>query len=255
MPKHYTNILDWKGIILFLLLPNCLGIQVKAQEVKTHKKSESLTELVTYAPGSRKIKDGVYKVMDANNKTLVIGYYRQDKKVGIWNYFNPNGVLVQRYDYSNDSLLMNNNHDEGTLVKYSFEIPDAKIPANTDVTPPVKIGGNNYGFYLLYDIRQIPIQVRNEIATTRAVMNYEFTIGPDGKLESWDISYLDSRMDKEITKNNLSIKHLPEDAYTFIPAKLNGRPVRSKLVYTIPLVVEENNTQKVGSAHNMMTNN
>ncbi|MCC7401256.1 MAG: hypothetical protein IT214_07200 [Chitinophagaceae bacterium] len=252
--KIHIDIFNRKMLSAFLVASLVSGSSyVSGQEIKKSKKSEVLTEIATYAAGSKKIKDGVYKVVDANNKTLVTGYYRQNKKAGIWNYLNPNGVLVQRYDYTNDTLLYNNDADNGTIVRYSFEIPDTTLPADTEVTPPVKVGGNNYGFFLLYETRQIPMQIRNDISRINAVMNYEFTVGPDGKLENWDITYQDVKMDKELKKENLSIRHLPEDAYTFIPAKLDGKPVRSKLIYTIPLIIEENNTQKTGGSHNMMT--
>jgi hypothetical protein len=48
--------------------------------------------------------------------------------------------------------------------------------------------------------------------------------------------YKGSNVAEAATKQN--IYHLPEDAYTFIPAKVNGKPVRSKLTYVVPLSVD-----------------
>lgn len=238
----------------FLLLLLGLTANVYAQDTRTTHMSESLTQMYTYKGGDKKMKDGLSKVLDEKNNVLAMGYYRQNQKAGVWNYYNPQGVVVQQYDYAKNALLSNNNYDGGSIVKYSFDIPDENIPGNARVEPPVKVGGINYGFFLLYNTRQIPKELRNETSTIQAALSYEFTVGADGKLERWDIVYLDEATDKPIRKENQSIKHLPEDAYDFIAAKVDGKPVRSKLIYIIPLKIKENSTQRVGDSHNIVSN-
>lgn len=250
MKTYYMHSLMKKSM-LFLAVALAGGTAF-AQDTRTTRMSESLTEVYSYLPGDKKMKEGICKVLDENNNVLAMGYYRQNRKAGVWNYYNPKGIVVQQYDYAKNALLSNNNYDGGSIVHYNYDIPGETIAQGAKVEPPVKVGGINYGFFLLYETRQIPKDLKNDNTMLNAAMSYEFTIGPDGKLEKWDISYLDETTDKEIRKESQSVKHLPEDAYTFVAAKVDGKPVRSKLIYIIPLKIKESNSQRVGDSHYIM---
>jgi len=41
-------------------------------------------------------------------KTAVMGNYSGNKKIGIWSYYYPNGILACQYDFTKDSMIRNN---------------------------------------------------------------------------------------------------------------------------------------------------
>ncbi len=57
-----------------------------------------------------------------------------------------------------------------------------------------------------------------------------------GKLEDFNIKYTSTFYNAEFKQ---SIKDLHGDAYEFIPASINGNPVKSKLVYQIMLYISQ----------------
>lgn len=252
-----------KAISTFVKKAGCMAIccmlvqsLVFAQEPKlvSRKESASLRGLYTVLPTNKKIKNGTCQITyQDNDNIMAVGAYINNAKSGVWNYYGMNGRLVQKYDYNSKTLLMNKT-DSGSIIRSEYKLPDVTVNTNDKVEPPVKIGGPTYGFYLLYDIRLIPMNVRNELGRIGAVMKYVFTISEDGKLEGWDIIYTDSGSKDGGNKVKQSIKGLPDDAYDFIAAKLNGKPVKSQLIYDVNLYVDENSSQRTGSINAAPTN-
>lgn len=235
-------------VFIFLL---CIVTQVSAQDTKLIKRklSSTLTEVYEVSKTDKKNKDGKYTVINDDKKVLVTGVYKKNKKDSIWTYYSAGGNVIQRYDFTNNQLVFDDN-DAATIVRSNFFI-SADSTAKNKIEQPYKIGGLNYGFYLLYDQRSIPNEVLNETVAVQSSMNYVFYLSPEGKLEKWDIVFTRGS-DKENVINQ-SIKDLPADAYEFSPAKLNGKPVASKLIFNILLNVNQFNTPASGSNNNMMS--
>ncbi len=218
------------------------------QETKSVSKkvSETLEEKYNVLKSDKKIKTGEYKVVDYNKNVFVKGEFANNKKVGVWSYFGTEGKLVQQYDFSANKLIMED-EDPKSIVREGYDLVGVVTNDGDKIEPPVKIGGGNYGFYLLYDIRSIPMAVRNEMATIESSMQYIFFISEKGELISWDIIYADKTDDPKREKP--SIKGLPADAYEFIPAKVNGKPVKSKLLYSVKLTIAETNSPRTGQSN------
>jgi hypothetical protein len=221
------------AFLLAFLAPSFLLFAQRTDEGKTIRKSLSrmLWEVYQVSPESKKVKDGTYEVLTDDKQLLVKGQYKDGKKVGIWEYYSS-GNPVQRFDY-NAGQLVYNADDQSTMVKSEYSL-EAITDDHDTISPPYKIGGINYGFFLLYDPRDIPEDVKK--VTSNVLMTYVLTISEEGKLVDWTVMYKGSNVAEAATKQN--IYHLPEDAYTFIPAKVNGKPVRSKLTYVVPLSVD-----------------
>lgn len=245
----FTNMKNifYLSIIALLL---CIVTITKAQDIKTIKRelSTSLTEEYEVFKDSKKIKNGNYWVFDNNKQMVVKGVYNNAMKDSIWTYYNNSGEIVQRYNFSENKLIVNN-ADATTNIQQKFEITPAANSTNK-VEPPVKIGGINYGFYLLYDERLIPAKLKNETRISTDTLSYIFTVSALGKLEKWDVKTVNSYGDSTI--QNYSIKGLPTDAYDFVPAKINGIPVESKLILYVVLNVRQDNNPAPGST-NIMT--
>ena len=68
------------------------------------------------------------------------------------------------------------------------------------------------------------------------LMEYIFDVSATGKLEDFNIKYSSIFYNAEFKQ---SIRDLHVDAYEFIPASINGKPVKSKLVYQIMLYIKQ----------------
>lgn len=213
-------------LLLILILP----VLSFAQELKLvrNKLSYSLTENYYVLWSNKKVKHGSYKVVDDKNRVLVKGNYNNAVKDGIWEYYNDNGTLTQKYDFSN-SLLLQFSGDSLSIVKSSFELFNK--PQKDDVIDvPYKIGGDFYLLSLLYSQKNIPQDIVKD--KLNVVMTYILTISEKGKLEDWTAIYKGEYFDQTVHE---SVKNLPADAYEFNPAMVNNVPVKSKLIYTVNL--------------------
>jgi antitoxin component YwqK of YwqJK toxin-antitoxin module len=203
---------------------------LQAQESKAIKRklSYSLNEKYYTLPADKKVKHGVYEVVDENNKLIVKGNYNNGAKDGIWEYYNDNGVLVQKYDYTNGQLV-HYAEDTSSFVRSSYTL--LQTPGKEDeIDIPYKIGGDFFELNLLYNQKNIPQEIMRD--KMNVVMTYILSISETGKLTDWEVAYKGQYFDKTFKE---SIKNLPLDAYEFSPAKLNDKPVKSKIIYTTNL--------------------
>jgi hypothetical protein len=170
--------------------------------------------------------------MDISNNELARGKYKEGKKDSVWNYYNTAGDLIQVYDYTNAKLIYNV-PDRKTIVQEAYVV-DTTGYVNAKITTPKKLGGVNYGFYLLFNERNLPSAVKQQ--TDKMLMEYVFSLSETGKVENVSINYT-SRFYN--TENPQSIDSSVPDAYEFLPATINGKPVKSKFIYQIVMEVSQ----------------
>jgi hypothetical protein len=205
-----------------------------AQDHQTQKKtlSRHLREVYDVPKKDWKIKDGPYFVINDEGAKVVKGAYSNGRKSGVWSYLNAAGDVLQKYDFDHDSLLYSA-VDSGSIVHTDYQLLELPANDNDKIQAPYKIGGAEYGFYLIFDERDIPADVKS--ATSTASMTYVLTISAKGDLESYTLLFSGSVINDKIIHR--TIRGLPTDALAFSPAKINGVGVRSKVTYLIPLNV------------------
>lgn len=221
-----------KYFLFFIFLQTNLFLI--AQQESWHKKriSSSLIENFVSSSTNKKNKNGEYFVINNNNKELVRGKFKNGEKDSIWTFFSESGDIIQQFDYRKNKILYNT-LDDHTIVKETFKI-NSPFDDTLKVIPPIKIGGINYGFYLLYDEKAMPIEVKQQ--KNNILMEYVFTISELGKLEDWHIVYSSTFYNDELT---MPINNLPTDAYEFKPALVGNKAIKSKLIYQIPLNINQ----------------
>jgi hypothetical protein len=217
-----------------LLLGTSSFAQSFQQEAHTERKtlSRSLDEVYQVFPSDKRAKVGPYKVIDDQKHVLVIGIYKNGVKDSLWTYFNTWAEPIQQYDFRNRKMIYVG-LDSATIVhaRYTLDTPPAD---SDDILPPYKIGGVNYGFYLLFDARDIPQEVK--AGPDGASMSFLFDIDDKGQLKGWKIVFHGKQFNDIVQTK--SIKGLPSDAYEFTPAMVNNHPVGSHLTLWVPLDVE-----------------
>ncbi|TKK70972.1 hypothetical protein FC093_04630 [Ilyomonas limi] len=222
------------------LLAVCLAIVVcqSFAQAKTVKKmlSPSLVESYTVLKSNKYVKEGSYMVTDADNHVLVLGHYKNGKKDSIWNFMDAAGNVIQQYNYTDSALLLNN-PDNNTIVQADYKLTDVNNSGKIDA--PAQVGGANYGFYLLYDLKSVPPQVLNQTAVVK--MTYNFDIDKSGKVKGCTVTYKGAGID---LTEAIPAKKFMDEAYTFLPARVDGQPVESNLLYTVDVNISKSRLPK-----------
>ncbi len=222
-----------KILLLIVLLIGATSLNAQTTKWIKNRVSVNLVENAEHTKvGGKKVKNGECFVIDLNNAELARGNYKNGKKDSIWNYYGKTGDLIQVYDYTNKKLMYNV-VDRNTIVAEAYVI-DTTNYHNAKLTMPVKLGGVNYGFNLLYNERNLPTAVKQQ--TDKVLMEYVFSVSETGKVESVSLNYASTFYNSE---NPQSIDSDIPDAYDFLPATINGKPVKSKFVYQIIMEVSQ----------------
>ncbi|MEI7757985.1 MAG: hypothetical protein WCI80_02980 [Bacteroidota bacterium] len=205
-----------------------------AQKDNWHKKRISPTLFENYMslPQDKNVKNGAYNVANVDNKVLVLGSYKNNVKDSIWNFYNITGDIIQSYNYSTNQMLY---HvvDPSTIVKQKVVI-DTTLSEDDKIVAPQKIGGVNYGFYLIHSDKALPVEVKQQ--KNDILMEYVFSLSETGKLTDWHIVYTSTFFNDD---RKQSISGLPKDAYEFTAATVNGKPIKSVLIYQVMLYVNQ----------------
>jgi hypothetical protein len=217
-----------------------------SQDHQTNRRtlSRHLREVYDVLKTNWKIKDGRYAVINDDGFTVVKGSYSDGKKTGTWDYYDNDGKLVQRYDFTGDSLVFQS-ADSTSIVHDSFDIPQG-VDDSSKMRPPYKIGGPEYGFYLLYDERDIPAGLK--ASSARGQMTYVLTINEQGRLEDYTLLFAGEAISDMVIHR--SVRGLPAEALEFSAATVEGKPVRSKISFVIPIDV---NHVSVPGTNNIIT--
>lgn len=194
--------------------------------------SGGITEKYNVLKSNRKIKQGLYQQVTRKNNALVSGAYDQNKRVGIWHFYDRDGKVNELYNYTTKKLLyeapVDSTHD---YIEYIF---DRKITRTDTATKPIRIGGTWFGYLPYIKLFKIDSESPYTSAPIRAFL--QMLVSPGGRLSECKlIVQLKSNnaiVDTYVLKNEL----LDEEDKEFVPATVNHQPV----VATISVLVRIN---------------
>ena len=160
------------------------------------------------------------EIVDLNNKIISLGKYKNNIKVGVWEFYDVNQILIQQYDYDKDSLL------------YDASIPD---PANKAVS---FIGGDDHRektFYELFELKNIMERIHNKLGLEAGRISISFLLTPEGEVT--DVMLVKDEIgNKKFLKQALEFVQQLEGCWS--PKFLEGSPVCSKVVMNFILGIE-----------------
>ncbi|MEQ8470761.1 MAG: energy transducer TonB [Marinoscillum sp.] len=169
----------------------------------------------------KEIKHGEYVRYGYTRKVAERGSYDLNQKVGIWEFYDRDGALEQRYNYDSNVLVFNP-HKLSNKVrtqingKYEAIIPDEL---------PIFIGGVSKLAYLRM-VRDYPLEARR--AGIEGEIYISAVITTDGKLIDEKIEQtLGYGLDEEALK---SIRNIPDD---FIPAKHDEQDANVMILFPV----------------------
>jgi hypothetical protein len=213
-----------KTLFLILILSavnNCF-----AQELlkRTRRVTPTVTEKYSYTIGTdREIKQGLYQALYKKKFALASGKYVDDKKVGVWHFFNRQGALIENYDYDTNTLKHEAAEENDSTFKYVF---DAEFGENDALTKPVRPGGRYFGYIPYLTTFKLPKYINFEdIPEYGAIL--EILVSPGGRLADFKI-HLNAPWEEDRVIS-VNINRMSEEDKKFIPATLNKNPVASRI--------------------------
>ncbi|RYU86513.1 hypothetical protein EWM62_17820 [Mucilaginibacter terrigena] len=189
------------------------------------KLSGHVTEIFKVLKSDVNTRQGSFRAVYKNKIPVPSGMYVNDKKVGLWRFTDPNGVILQTYDYTYKRLFYEAPEDTTSHFRY---LVDKELKEGDKVTKPIKIGGRFYGYLPYLTLFTLP----NEFKTIdrddlSAVV--ELLISPGGRLADFKVELTAGVLNQPLTTINMNIK-LPDPAdLVFTPATQNGEPIASRI--------------------------
>jgi TonB family protein len=202
---------------IVLLTISQIGIAQQLTKEVVINKSPYCKEVYHVLKNDKSIKHGDYEKTDKRG-LLEKGQYHSNDKTGVWEFYNLDGELAQKYDFTNKKLVYDMNIEKGK----TFAIEHHKYSR-----PPVLLKGQS-GLYrnLGYQLRY-PSEARRY--GVQGVVLIKATITTDGKIINEEIAEgIGSGCNEEALR---LIKLIP---YEWIPAlDKDGNPIESEVAIPI----------------------
>ncbi|MNK69542.1 hypothetical protein D3C87_889330 [compost metagenome] len=217
-----------KTLLSILLSFICFSVSAqKTDSTHTHYRyvRGGFIEHSTELKSQKGIKNGIATIVSGKKK-LATGMYKNNERIGRWHFFCPLDTLEQIYNYSTKKLEYN-----VPIEEITFEIDSLK--EGDKVIYPAKIGGHLYGMSFLTDRFHIPNELKHIKGFHK--LSYIFTISDSGQLTNYEVKITSPSYNKtEI----IALSKLHPDDLSFVPAKVNGSAVKSKLIINGDITVD-----------------
>lgn len=145
------------GIILAGILIFHTLAYAQENSTKTKKYYDGVKLKYHVLKSNPDIKNGLFQALNDRNHAVASGMYANNKKVGLWHYFNHEGTLLQNFNYDTN-MLMYEAPDSVSFLKFAYSF-DKHFTGDDKVTKPMKIGGRYYGYLPYLKLYQRPKQL------------------------------------------------------------------------------------------------
>lgn len=217
-----------KSVFLFVFVI-IFSARSFAQETveRKGKIADSVTEKYFVLRSDEQTKQGLYQALFRKKIAVASGSYNKGKQVGIWHYYDRRGTLVQNFDHSNNTLLYESQPDTSSAIRCLISI-DKKLSDTDRMTPPVKIGGNYFGYLPYVTLFKVPFDVF-DINTDLLEAEIELVISPMGMLADYKVR-IASDVYKYKRTFNMDVKLFKDADRKFLPATFNKQPILSRVI-------------------------
>lgn len=202
--------------------------QAQQTEKKTAKGKNPRSREVFHVIQGTDVKHGAYrKTLMGKFAVSERGSYDNGKKTGVWEYFDAQGQVEQRYDFSRNELVYDKNASTAFAgATKSAIIVNGELRENPTGRLPVLLGGiSKYAFYLANYLQYPPEARANQVEGTVIV---SVTITSEGKI-------VDEQIEGEagfgLGEEALRVMRLLPDEW--IPLIVDGQAVATRLFIPI----------------------
>jgi hypothetical protein len=190
---------------------------------KKNRLGDRITEKYYVLPSDQTTKDGQYQAF-YRRKKIADGNYTTGVKTGVWNFYNSKGVLLQTFNYDDNSLQFEARESANSNFHYFF---DEDVKETDRLTKPIKIGGRFYGYLPYINVFKTPFDVFGQSEYFIAAV--ELLISPMGRLADYKVHLIAPLLQYDQTFN-LSLNFFSEEDKQFIPATLNHKRILSRIM-------------------------
>ena len=207
-------------IAILLLLP----ISLLGQKTKIVKDTYT-NEIYNVLKSNNSIKHGEYQKIGSNKVVLIRGFYKNGLMDSIWEFSNSSGELIQKFDFTNKTLIYYKISESEKNKLYKIIIDTVSQFVTLD-RPPVFVGGDDYFFQEIAMNIQYPVDAfKNGISGRVAV---SFVIDKNGETGSFKVlKSIGHGLDEEAIR---VLKSLPNN---WLPGIYKGQPVNVEMIYPI----------------------
>ena len=225
LPQPTKSIL--KNFLLVVCFLFCLA-DCFAQETieKKARLNGDVIEKFQVLKEHQDIRNGPYQALYRRRVPVAQGNYTNNKKTGMWRFYDPKGKLMQVYDY--DSKTIKYEAKEYAQASDFYYGIDKEISDTDKVTKPLKVGGRYFGYLPYLGLYQPPFNPY-EYGTYGCVAIVELLISPLGRLADFKVRTNCSLIQYDQTIK-MHINLFKEEDPQFIPATYNGQPVVSRIL-------------------------
>jgi hypothetical protein len=209
-------------LLTLFYLTNCFGQDTVERK---NRLPYNVIERYYVLKSDQKTKQGPYKAFLRRKTLIAMGNYKNDKRAGIWTFYESDGRLVERFNYNTNTLLNEAPLDTAGDISYLF---DAKIKESDRLTRPLKIGGSYYGFLPYVSLFKLPFSVM-DVNTNSFNAYIELLISPGGRLAEYKV-HLSSALYQYKQTISMDVSLFSDEDRQFIPATLNDEPVLSRIL-------------------------
>jgi hypothetical protein len=214
-----------KSIILSFAAFFCLNASF-AQEtvIRNHQLTDLITEKISVLKSDKSTRQGLYQALFLKKTAIASGQFVNDKKTGVWHFYDTQGRLLQNYDYTKKALLYEAVEDTTSSLRYFVD----KLLADTDhTTKPVKAGGRYFGYIPYLKLFKLPPYLENiNRLVSWAVV--ELLVSPGGRLADFKVHIYSGESYEKVFSMNINMPN--EEDKTFIPATVNGEPIGCRIM-------------------------
>jgi len=215
-----------KHCLLFITAAFCINVSMAQETVELrYKLSNNVTEVFHVLKNSVNTRQGLFQAIYKKKVPVASGMFDNDKKTGLWRFTDPNGQVLQTYDYSQKKVYFEAPEDTSSPLRYYV---DLELKPTDKVTKPVKIGGRYYGYLPYLTLFTLPTgykEIDRGIVDAVVVL----LISPFGRLADYKVNLIAKGLSEPFKTVNMNI-NLPDPAdLVFTPATLNGEPVACRI--------------------------
>ncbi|WCT10894.1 hypothetical protein [Mucilaginibacter jinjuensis] len=206
--------------LLAFLLPVCCLAQETV--IIKRKLTNAVKERVSVLKSDNVTKQGLYQALWDSKTVLANGSYTKNVKTGIWNFYDTKNNVIQRFNYTTNTLLYEAPEDSATNCRY---VVDHTVRDTDRTTKPIVIGGRFFGYINYLRLFRLPPDMRN-INNEVVVPTIELLVSPGGRLAEYIVHFQAENYDRKVGFN---IDYLSDEDKTFIPATINGEPIACRI--------------------------
>ena len=186
--------------------------------------SNEVLERYKVVKGNEDVRVGPYRAYYKRRTPVAEGNYNKGRKTGLWNFYDDEGKLMQKYDFDKTEFIYEAPLDTDTDISFAF---DSQIKVGDRLTRPIKIGGNYYGLIPYITAFRLPFETEGiNVDYIDAVV--ELLISPGGRLADYKV-HLISRVYNYKQTFNFGLDFFNEEDKQFSPATLNRIPILSRI--------------------------